>query len=129
VTAPGRRSEDGVATVLSISLAGILVVVALLGGAVVGLVDAHRRAEAAADLAALAGAGALTQGADPCAAAATIAGRNGGHVVSCRTAARTVAVVVAVAAPGALGAMPPLQARARAGPAEPGGLAPRPPPS
>ena len=126
-----RRPEDGVATVLAIVLAGLLVVVALVGGAVVALIDAHRRAESAADLAALAGAGALVRGDGACVAAATIAGRNGAELVSCRASGSTLSVVVSVAAPGGLEGLPDLQGRARAGPASsptgPGGVAPRAP--
>ena len=121
------RGEDGVATVLAVTLAGLLAVVAVVAGAVVGLVDAHHRAEAAADLAALAGAGALVQGADACVVAATIARRNGAEVVSCRPSGSTVSVVVSVAAPGGLAGLPSLEARARAGPAALPELAPRSP--
>ncbi len=123
-TAPRHRSERGMATVATIGLVGLLTVLALVASGIVGLVDAHRRAQAAADLAALAGGGALAQGSEPCAAAAANARRNAAELVDCRISGRTVAVVVAVAAPAALAAVADPRARARAGPVTPAGLAP-----
>lgn len=116
--------EDGVATILAVVLAGLLAVVGVLAGGLVAIVDTHRRSQSAADLAALAGATALAAGADACPAAGSIAGRNGAELVACRVIGRTVAVIVTVPAPGALGALPDPRARARAGPAAPPGLAP-----
>ncbi|MGL6236983.1 MAG: Rv3654c family TadE-like protein [Segniliparus sp.] len=81
-------------------------------------VSARHRAQAAADLAALAGAyRALDGEAAACAAARAFAGRSAGRLVSCQTVDLDVLVVVEVdtAAPGF--ASGPARATARAGPA------------
>jgi secretion/DNA translocation related TadE-like protein len=112
-----RRDDRGAATVLAVSFLGVLL---LVGGAlaVVGaMVVAHRTAQSAADLAALAGARALTDGADPCPAAAGLAADNGARLVSCSVVALEVTVEVTVPGPRWLGQPHDLTARARAGPA------------
>lgn len=119
------HGDDGVATVLAIVLSGALAALALVASGVVALVDAHRRAEAAADLAALAGAQALAHGAAPCPAAARVAGANHAAVVGCSVRGQAVSVVAAVRAPAPLGMVPDLRARARAGPVAPPGLGTR----
>ena len=73
-----RRNDRGSATVWVLALCGVLMslgaAAVLVGGAVAG----RHRAEAAADLAALAAAGRAVSGAaDPCAAAASVASANG----------------------------------------------------
>ncbi|HEY6933764.1 MAG TPA: Rv3654c family TadE-like protein, partial [Marmoricola sp.] len=90
------------------------------------LLDAHRRAEAAADLAALAGGGALVEGRDACDVAAEVAHRNGASLATCRAGTDSVAVVVTVAGPTLLGLAARLPGRARAGPVAAGGAAPQP---
>ena len=112
------RDERGVATVAAIGLVGLLVVVAGAGAAVTVLVLSHRRAQVAADLAALAGAAALQRGADPCAAAATIAQRQDARVSRCDVDGPDVVVVTGVLLLPALGGAE-LPARARAGPVRP----------
>jgi secretion/DNA translocation related TadE-like protein len=109
------RDERGAAVVVAISLVAVLVFVAVISVGTVGIVLAHRRAQAAADLAALAAAGALQGGGDPCAAAATIAGRHGAAVTRCMVDGLTVVVATAVELPPALGGGE-VPARARAGP-------------
>jgi secretion/DNA translocation related TadE-like protein len=65
----------------------VLAFVAVLVAAVGGAVADQRRLESAADLAALAAAGALQAGtADPCVEARSTGRRNGATVVSCRVA-------------------------------------------
>ncbi|HET8605302.1 MAG TPA: Rv3654c family TadE-like protein [Marmoricola sp.] len=118
-------TEAGVATVLGVAMIALLAVLALAGAAVVGLVDAHRQAQAAADLAALAGGGAVGLGQDPCAAAAEVARRNGARLTQCWPQGATVGVVVTVPGPPVLGRRLVLPARARAGPVTPAGLSPR----
>ena len=120
-----RGAESGVVTVLGIALVALIATVALAGAAVVGILDAHRRAESAADLAALAGGGAVAGGRDPCAAADAVARRNGAQLEQCDPQGLTVAVVVTVPGPRLLGLLSPLSARARAGPVTPVALAPR----
>ena len=96
---------------------GVLVTVALATTGVVGVVAGHRRAQSAADLAALAGAGALQDGGDPCHQASAIARRNGATLRGCEVDGWNVAVRVAatVRLPGS---PMELEARGRAGPAD-----------
>lgn len=117
-----RREERGSATVWVLALSGVLVslgaAAVLIGAAVIG----RHRAEAAADLAALAAAGrAVTGAADPCAAALAIASSNGAVLESC--AVRPGAVVeLRVTVEVALGPLGRRRAHAaaRAGPVGPG---------
>jgi len=111
-----RRGDRGAATVLAVSFLAVLL---LVGGALAvvdAMVVAHRTAQSAADLAALAGARALTEGADPCPAAAGLAADNGARLLSCSVTAREVSVEVTVPGPRWLGQPHDLTARARAGP-------------
>lgn len=96
----------------------MLVVLGVVGGVAAdlgGLLVAKRRAAAAADLAALAGAGAVQRGNPGCAAAATTAGANQARVVSCRQDGDIVEVEVAVAVHAVPG-VAEVRDRARAGP-------------
>ena len=111
-----RRGERGAATVLAIAFLGVLVLVAAALGVVGAMVHAHRVAQSAADLAALAGAEAVGDGDDPCTAAARIAGANGADLTACRVEVRDVRVEVTVAGPRWLGQTHDLVAEARAGP-------------
>lgn len=115
----GRRcgSERGAATVQVLMIACLLVMIGCALGAVGGLVVAHRRAQAAADLAALAGARALMSGAEPCSEAARVARLNGATVRGCSMQAADVLVEVTVTGPQWWGRPAQLAARARAGPA------------
>jgi len=85
-----RRTDSGAATAAAVACLGLLLLVGLALGEVGAWFAAHRQARAAADLAALAGAAALTgvpagaAGLDPCVAAAEVARRNGAEVTSCR---------------------------------------------
>lgn len=111
-----KRDESGVVTIGGVAVIGLLTLVAVVGFAVVALVAGHRRAQAGADLAALAGAGTLRDGGDPCAAAGRIARRNGAELVSCAVRDRDVRVVVEVRLSGLLGRDHALRGRAVAGP-------------
>jgi secretion/DNA translocation related TadE-like protein len=94
----------------------VLVFVAIVSVGAVAIVLAHRQAQAAADLASLAGAAALQRGADPCASASAIAGRQRATVSACRADGSALSVTAAVRLPRMLGGGQVL-ARARAGPA------------
>ncbi|MCW2761150.1 MAG: pilus assembly protein TadE [Marmoricola sp.] len=109
------RREDGAGTVLAVAMMGLLVTVTVGVSGAVGVVAAHRRAQSAADLASLAGAGALQDGGDPCQRAGVVAERNGAELRGCDVDGWDVAVVVAraVRLPG--GELD-LEARGRAGP-------------
>jgi secretion/DNA translocation related TadE-like protein len=110
------RDEAGAGVVLVLALVALLVTVALVSGGVVGVVVAHRRAQAAADLAALAGAGAISS--DPCAAARAMALRNGATQLGCVVDGADLIVTVSVTVPLLLGERD-VTARSRAGPSPP----------
>lgn len=109
------RDDSGAATILAVAMMGFLVIVTLAAGGVVGVVAAHRRAQSAADLSALAGASALQDGGDACRRAGSIAALNGATMRTCEVDDWTVAVVVAreIHLPGS---SMELAARGRAGP-------------
>lgn len=112
----GARPEEGAGTVLAVAMMGLLVTVSVAVSGVVGVVAAHRRAQSAADLSALAGAAALQDGGDPCERAGSIARRNGATLRSCAVDGWevTVAVTSTIQLPGD---SMQLSARGRAGPA------------
>lgn len=116
-----RRPPDerGAATVVALGLVAVLVFMAAICAGSAAIVVAHRRAQTAADLAALAGAGALQRGADPCFEAARIAGRHDADVTRCVVDGLSVVVATAVELAPALGGAD-VPARARAGPLLPG---------
>jgi secretion/DNA translocation related TadE-like protein len=94
-------------------------VVLLLGaalGVTAAMVTAHRTAQAAADLAALAGASAAARGEEPCGAAKHVADGNGATLSGCRREGADLWVTVVVTGPHWLGAAADLAAQARAGP-------------
>ena len=118
MTSTRQSSERGSATVWVLALSGLL---AFLGAAVVlagAAAVARHRATAAADLAALSGAGHAVLGEpDACAAAAEVATANGAVLTGCSVAAGAVVEVrvrVAVRVGPISGAA---VERARAGPA------------
>lgn len=118
-------SHRGAATVLAVAMAGVLLLVGAATGVVGAIVVAHRRAQAAADLAALAGATALAggrtghPGRDPCPAAAEVAEANGAVLATCLVDGADVVVGVRVSGPRWLGQDRDLSASARAGPEGP----------
>ena len=109
-----RRSERGAATVLVVAMAGVLMFVTTGLAAAGGLVTSQRRAQAAADLAALAGASHLE---DACASAAQVALANGAALESCRLDGAEVTLTVSVAGPQVPWREVRVAAEARAGPA------------
>lgn len=112
-----RREEVGGASLFAVSMVAVLLLLGAALGVVAAMVAAHRTAQGAADLAALAGATALQQGADGCVRAATVAEANGASVTACRTDGSDVWVDVLVTGPRWLGQVGDLSGRARAGPA------------
>lgn len=118
------RDQRGAATVLVVAMAGVLLLVGAAAGVVAAIVVAHRKAQSAADLAALAGATALADPAshaarDPCGVAAEAASANGAELSSCVVEGQDVVVGVTVAGPRWLGQDRDLVGTARAGPATP----------
>lgn len=115
----GRRGSSGSATVLVLAATAAVLTLALGGIAVVTAGLVRQRAEAAADLAALAGAAALQREDDPCTRAATVASAQGATLQQCRLDSRDVVVQAQVPVGGWLRTWvgPGIRARARAGPA------------
>jgi secretion/DNA translocation related TadE-like protein len=111
----GHR-DRGSASVLTLAVAGVLLLVGAALGVVAAMVVAHRQAQAAADLSALAAARTLADGGDPCAAASGLAAANGASLTACTVAGRDVRVRVVVTGPRWLGQTGDLEAEARAGP-------------
>ena len=114
---PGLRGDRGSVSLVVVACVGVLLLLGAALGVVGAMVRAHRQAQAAADLAALAAATALPRGGDGCAAAAGIATANGARLVSCAVQGRSARVRVEVAGPRWLGQDADLAAEARAGPA------------
>ena len=112
-----RRQERGSATLFAVAMIGVLVLVGAALGVVGAMVHAHRVAQSAADLSAIAGAQARARGRDPCAAAAGVAGANHATLDRCALEGFDLRVQVTVRGPHWLGQHHDLSARARAGPA------------
>jgi secretion/DNA translocation related TadE-like protein len=110
------RGQRGAASLLGVSLLSVLLLIGAALGVVAAMVWAHRTAQAAADLSALAGAAALQEGEDACGAAGRIAGGNHASLTSCRVRGEEVVVEVTVTGPRWLGQEEDLSASARAGP-------------
>jgi secretion/DNA translocation related TadE-like protein len=117
-SAPGRGREDGSATLFAVAVLGLLVLVAAALTVAGAMVNAHRVAQSAADLAALSAAQALAgAGGDPCATAADVARANGAALQGCAVDGSDVRVTVTAPGPRWLGQPHDLDAEARAGPA------------
>jgi len=115
----GRRDESGSATLLVLAMAGVLMLLGAALAVVAAMVAAHRVAQSAADLSALAGARSVAQGRDGCANAAQVAAANHARVTDCSITGSVVDLRVEVAGPHWLGLTADLAARSRAGPAGP----------
>lgn len=110
------RQEAGSASLLTVALIGVVLLLGLAAAFMTAAAAAHRRAQAGADLAALAGAGAQQQARDPCAAAAEVAAANAARLTSCTPQGEDVLVTVQVEGPEFLGHTFEILGRARAGP-------------
>jgi len=112
-------ADRGAATVLVLGLVAVLLAMTVGGMLLASAVVASHRARLAADLAALAGAARLGDGAPvdgACATAGRVAAINDADLVTCAADGLTLEVTVAVTAP----AWPePARARAKAGPGAP----------
>ena len=97
---PGARGDRGAGSVLTAIGVIVLISVTMIGWWILAWTDAVRQAGHAADLAALAGAGAYAASRDPCGAARLTATANRGRLVGCwlsgtpQAFALTVRVVV-----------------------------------
>lgn len=86
--------DRGSAAVVAVVVAALLGVLACVAASLAGLVVAQRRAAAAADLAALAGATSVRSARDPCTPARVVAERNGGQLARCVVTGSEVTVTV-----------------------------------
>jgi secretion/DNA translocation related TadE-like protein len=113
----GSGGDPGAGSVLLVAAVAVVLSGATCAMALAGALVSRQRAEAAADLAALAGAQALVRGGDACGTAGRVAAAGRARLVVCQPVGSTVHLVVEVALPGILGRldMPPARARARAG--------------
>jgi secretion/DNA translocation related TadE-like protein len=109
--------ERGSATLFAVAVIGVLVLVGAALGVVGAMIHAHRVAQSAADLSAIAAAQARARGRDPCAVASAVAGANRARLDSCAVEGFDVRVQVTVRGPHWLGQHHDLSAQARAGPA------------
>lgn len=113
-----RPTELGSATVLATILIALLATVALACSVLGGLLVGQRKVAAAADLAALAGAGAVQQQGQGCSAAQTVAAENGGTLSGCQVSGEVLTVEVTRRVDTLFGRTLDLTSRARAGPAD-----------
>lgn len=113
----GRRGEAGSVTVHALWVAAVLVGLVALGLQVTALVATRHRVASAADLAALAGSRAATEGRDGCEAAADLARRNGVRLERCRMDLDVATVVAAGSARPWWGGRWTTRVEARAAPA------------
>jgi secretion/DNA translocation related TadE-like protein len=111
-----RRDDAGFSTVFGLAVAMVFLVVAGAVGALGTLSVVRHRAEATADLAALAAAKHALEGSQAaCGAARRLAEEQGATLVECGLDGLDAVVVVAVVPPGRLGGLGALRGRARAG--------------
>lgn len=108
-------SERGSATVFVVIALALMLFAGSTVGAVGGIVVAHRRAQSAADLAALAGAAALGTAADPCAQARVVAEANAASLDACERSGADLTVVISVDCPRLIRWIGRSAAKARAG--------------
>jgi secretion/DNA translocation related TadE-like protein len=118
--ANGGPTDQGSASIWTIAVALAVLAIGCAAMSLAAAVSLRHRAEAAADLAALAGATALRDGGDGCAAALRVAVDNRARLSACMIAPdASVTVTVAVALPTGLrrwAAVDVVRAVARAGP-------------
>ena len=110
------RDERGAGTVLGLTMAAVVLFVALAVAGATAVVTTHRVAQSAADLSALAGATALQQGDDACSQAGKVARANRAALRSCAIEGWTVSVSVTASGATVLGRRVEQAARGRAGP-------------
>jgi secretion/DNA translocation related TadE-like protein len=92
--------ERGSTSVWLLAMAALVTAAAVLAAAVAGAVTVRHRAAAAADLAALAGAGTAVSGGDACAMAARVVTANAARLTRCQVQGVVVEVTARVIAHG-----------------------------
>jgi len=110
------RDERGLAVPVTVTLAALVVVTAVLAATLGRLLVDQRRAASAADLSALAAATAVQAGSDGCSAAADAARRNHAALAGCEVRDQHVRVVTEVSVPLLLGREAQVHGVAVAGP-------------
>lgn len=125
MTSTRSRDQAGSATANAVMWIGLVTAMAVACVLASAVITTHRRSQAAADLAALAGAQAAQRGENGCSAAAANARRNRAEVRRCAIVESDVVVTVAVLPPEIFGGALDVPARARAGPSSEGGVRPR----
>lgn len=112
------RTDEGSATIWVLAVSGLVVAVAYAVLLLASVQATRQRAEAAADLAALAGAQAGARGSDPCSAAQSVAAADGAELETCEVLGEVVAVTAAARLPPALSSFGGglVRSGARAGP-------------
>lgn len=110
-----RRADAGSASLLVVSLTGVVMLLGLASSFLAATGAAHRRVQAAADLAAIAGASAHQRGEDGCEAARRVAEHNGALATACHLDGDDVVVTVSLSGPEFLGHAWQLTGQARAG--------------
>lgn len=111
--------ERGSVSLFAVACLALLLLLGSALGVVAAMVRAHRVAQSAADLTALAVASVASpasRGRDPCAVGAGIAEANGAVMTACRRVGSDAIVTVEVRGPRWLGQVSDLSAEARAGP-------------
>lgn len=91
-----RRDERGAGTVLTAGVCWALMVVAWCSSVLVAWLGQISASQDAADLSALAAAGAMARGANPCSAADEVAARNGAEMIDCTVSGDRWAFVVEI---------------------------------
>lgn len=115
MTAQGRRGDEaGAGTVFGLAFLAVIAVAAVVAIGVAAIVLAHRRAESAADLAAIAAASGFQRGVDPCSEAQRVALANAAEMTGCTMDGPNA--IVEVASVASVGIELSMPARARAGP-------------
>ena len=116
MTRPRGRREEGSASLLVVALTGLLLVLGLAAAFVTATAAAHRHAQSAADLVALAGAVAHQRGEDACVRAGSVAAGNDATLTACAVEGDDVLVTVEVPSPELAGHTFTVRGTARAGP-------------
>lgn len=111
-----RRPERGAATILVVAVGSLLLMIGLAMAGVASVVVAHREAQSAADLAALAGAQAQVRGDAGCAVSRAVARANRARLTGCAVLGSDLVVQVSRAVRPGFGLRFDLAASARAGP-------------
>lgn len=113
---PIAHDERGLAAPVVVGLTAVILLLALAAGVAGRVLVTQRRAAAAADLGALAGAVAVQRGGDACGAVSRLVARSGARVQQCEVSGDHVRVTVVAEAAVVAGRRISVAERAHAGP-------------